>query len=236
MDQAPCFGQFTDHGRDDAPFGDERNRYLRHCAGHGAAPAVLKIKRNELLWIAGQLGPDARQGVGMDVLWRIAHQRQSLHGAVTAARRVVDIGRPWLRFLGWWREPNAVFQYQDQLDRYVTWMRDERGFTPSTVEQWGRKAGRFLRWCEQANRQLGALQATDIDDYLQPRQRVDGPASRWPMWRRPCEDFCVTRRREECARIACRRRFADQGSTNRSLCHTPPTGPMFTACWSMSIH
>jgi integrase/recombinase XerD len=166
MDQAPCFGQFTDHGRDDAPFGDERNRYLRHCAGHGAAPAVLKIKRNELLWIAGQLGPDARQGVGMDVLWRIAHQRQSLHGAVTAARRVVDIGRPWLRFLGWWREPNAVFQYQDQLDRYVTWMRDERGFTPSTVEQWGRKAGRFLRWCEQANRQLGALQATDIDDYF----------------------------------------------------------------------
>lgn len=166
MDQAPCFGQSTDHGHDDAPFGDERNRYLRHCAGHGAAQAVLKMKRNELLWIAEQLGPDARQGVGLDVLRRIASQRQSLHGAVTAGRRVVDIGRPWLRFLGWWREPSVVFQYQDQLDRYVAWMRDERGFTPSTVEQWGRKAGRFLRWCEQSNRQLGALQATDIDNYF----------------------------------------------------------------------
>jgi hypothetical protein len=61
MDQAPCFGQFTDHGHYDAPFGNERNRYLRHCAGHGAASAVLKIKRNELLLIAEQLGPDARQ-------------------------------------------------------------------------------------------------------------------------------------------------------------------------------
>jgi site-specific recombinase XerD len=124
------------------------------------------MKRNELLWLAGQLGPDARQGVGMDVLERIARQRQSLHGAVTAARRVVDIGRPWLRFLGWWREPSAVFQYQEQLDRYVAWMRDERGFTPATVEQLGRQAGRFLRWCEQSNRELGALQATDVDDYF----------------------------------------------------------------------
>jgi hypothetical protein len=63
---------------------------------------------------------------------------------------------------------------------------------------------------------------------LQPRQPADGPASRWPMWRRPCEDSCVTRRREESARIACRRRFADQGSTNRSLCRMPPIGPMFS--------
>jgi integrase/recombinase XerD len=166
MYQVPCSGRPTDHGHDDAPFGDERNRYLRHCAEHGAAPAVLKMKRNELLWIAERLGPDARQGVGMDVLQRIACQRQSLHGAVTAVGRVVNIGRPWLRFLGWWHEPSAVLQHQDQLDRYVAWMRDERGFTPSTAEQWGRKAGWFLRWCEHSNRQLGALQATDIDDYF----------------------------------------------------------------------
>ncbi len=166
MDQSPCSGQSTDHRRDDAPFGDERKRYLRHCAEHGAAPAVVKVKRNELLWIADRLGPDARQGIGMEVLWRIALERQKLHRAVTAARRVVDIGRPWLRFLGWWREPTAVFQYQDQLDQYVACMRDERGFTPSTVEQWGRKAGRFLRWCEQTNRQLADLQASDVDDYF----------------------------------------------------------------------
>ena len=70
---------------------------------------------------------------------------------------------------------------------------------------------------------------------LQPRQPVDGPASRWPIWRRPCEDFCVTRQREEYARITYRRRFRDQGSTNRSLCRMPPIGPMFSACWPMSI-
>jgi len=30
MDQVLCSGRPTDHGRDDAPFGDERSRYLRH--------------------------------------------------------------------------------------------------------------------------------------------------------------------------------------------------------------
>ncbi|CDX53676.1 hypothetical protein MPL1032_180106 [Mesorhizobium plurifarium] len=79
---------------------------------------------------------------------------------------MVDIGRPWLRFLGWWREPSARFEYQSQLDEYVRWMREERGFTPSTLEQWTRVIGRFLRWCDQTDRPLGNLQAADIDAYF----------------------------------------------------------------------
>ena len=102
----------------------------------------------------------------MEVLLQIAQKRENLHGATTAARRVIDIGRPWLRFLGWWREATVVFHHQSELDRYIAWMREERGFTSSTVEQWARNAGRFLRWCERANRKLADLQARDIDEYL----------------------------------------------------------------------
>ena len=145
MDHLSSSGKVTDQRFQHAPFADERNRYLRHCAEHGARSAVLKIKRNELLWIARRLGPDADRGVGMTELLAIAQERQNLHGAATAARRVVDIGRPWLRFLGWWREPAVPFSHGDQLDRYVAWMRDERGFTSSTVEQWCRTTKRFLR-------------------------------------------------------------------------------------------
>jgi len=166
MGQMLCSSHAADLRRDNAPFADERDRYLRDCAEHGARSAVLKIKRNELLWIARHLDPQARHGVGMEALLKIAHERQNLHGAATAARRVVDIGRPWLRFLGWWREPTVVFKYQGQLDHYIAWMRDDRGFTPSTLEQLGRIAGRFLQWCEQTNRQLADLQAGDIDNYF----------------------------------------------------------------------
>jgi len=96
MDQTICSGRTTGRHQDDAPFADERDRYLRYCAEHGATRASLKVKRNELLWIATRLNPDAHEGIGIEVLQRIAIERQSLSGAVTAARRVVDIGRPWL--------------------------------------------------------------------------------------------------------------------------------------------
>ncbi|WP_244426054.1 tyrosine-type recombinase/integrase [Mesorhizobium amorphae] len=102
----------------------------------------------------------------MAELLPIAQARQNLRGAATAARRVIDIGRPWLKFLGWWREPTVILSYQGQLDQYVVWMRDERGLTPSTVEQWGRMAGRFLLWCERSNRHLEDLKAEDIDNYI----------------------------------------------------------------------
>jgi site-specific recombinase XerD len=166
MDHVSSCSKTADHLLLNAPFADERNRYLGYCAANGARPEVLKVKRRELLWIARHLGPDADRGVGMPELLPIAQARQNVRGAATAARRVIDIGRPWLKFLGWWREPAVIFSYQTQLDQYVVWMRDERGLTPSTVEQWGHTTSRFLRWCEQTNRQLGDLRAEDIDNYI----------------------------------------------------------------------
>lgn len=174
MDQTIYSAPLTVLHGDDAPFTDERDRYLRHCAEAGATAASLRHKRNELLWIAAHLCPDASQGIDIEALRRIATERERLHGAVTAARRVVSVGRPWLRFLGWWREPAVVFQHQRQLDQYVTWMRDERGFTPSTVKQWNQMIGRFLRWCDQTRRQLMDLQPEDVDAYF-----VSQPPGRW---------------------------------------------------------
>jgi integrase/recombinase XerD len=57
----------------------------------------------------------------MNELLPIAQERQRLRGAATAARRVIDIGRPRLRFVGWWRAPAAPLPHQRQLYRYVTW-------------------------------------------------------------------------------------------------------------------
>jgi integrase/recombinase XerD len=94
MDQKNCLCCTSVYRPNDVPFADERERYLRYCAEQGATPASLKIKRNELLWIAKRLDPDAHLGIGIEVLQQIGNERQSLHGAVTAVRRVVDIGRP----------------------------------------------------------------------------------------------------------------------------------------------
>jgi hypothetical protein len=45
-----------------APFADERECYLQHCADFGAAPASLRSKSSWLLLLATCLGPDARRG------------------------------------------------------------------------------------------------------------------------------------------------------------------------------
>ena len=117
------------HG--DAPFADERERYLQHCAEEGATRATLRMKANELLWLAQHLESDASEGVDMEALQDIVRKRQSVCQGATTARRLVDIARPWLRFLGWWRAPVVEFRFQNELDRYVAWMRDERGLSPT---------------------------------------------------------------------------------------------------------
>jgi integrase/recombinase XerD len=117
----------------DAPFAAERERYLQHCADCGATEATLRVKSAELLWVASQLDSNAPQGVGTAQLNEIVRRRTSTHKGRTTAARLINIARPWLRFLGWWRGHSAEVPSQELLNRYVTWMRDERGLTAATV-------------------------------------------------------------------------------------------------------
>jgi hypothetical protein len=131
----------------DAPFANERNRYLSYCAPHGARLAARKVKRYELRWIARRLAPHADRGVGTTELMPIALERQNLRVAATAARRVIEIGRPWLRFLGWWtgtRRP--VFGLGPSRPVHHL---DSRRARLHAVDcgAMGRTTRRFLRWC-----------------------------------------------------------------------------------------
>jgi site-specific recombinase XerD len=157
-----------------APFADERERYLQHCADFGAAPASLRSKSAGLLFLATHLGPNASAGVDLGRLRQIAKERQSTATVFTAERSLIDVGRPWLKFLGWWRKPIIVLQAQDQLDLYISWMRDERGLTRLTAERWQAHVQRFLRWCDKTDRRLCDLLASDVDAYF-----IDEGEGRW---------------------------------------------------------
>ena len=86
------------HG--DAPFADERERYLQHCAEQGSTRATLRVKANELLWLAQHLESNASDGVNIEALQDIVRERQSVCQGATTARRLVDIARPWLVWAG----------------------------------------------------------------------------------------------------------------------------------------
>ena len=50
------------------PFAEERERYLQHCADHGATRAAMRVKANELLWLCQHLRCDASQGIDIRTL------------------------------------------------------------------------------------------------------------------------------------------------------------------------
>lgn len=150
----------------EAPFAVERDRYLRHCEESGATPASLSVKRNELIKIARSLPEYPSHGVNLSQLQVMARWRRSKRSGATIENRVITIGRPWLKFLGWWREPITILPFQCTLDSYVCWMRDERGFTPCTVGQWQGRVKQFLQWCMDTERHLSELRPIDVDAYF----------------------------------------------------------------------
>lgn len=148
------------------PLAAERERYLQHCSDSGATYWSLRIKCNELLWAAKLLDVDAENGVDLETLESIADRRMNFQNAATTRPRFIAATRPWLRFLGWWKEPVVVYEFQEILDQYCRWMRDERGFSNSTIVGWRCRVRDFLIWCNASSRELSHLRPSDIDDYF----------------------------------------------------------------------
>ena len=158
----------------DGPFAAERERYLQHCSDTGATYWSMRITCNELLWAARLLDANAKNGVDMDGLEALFRRRMGIQNAATTKPRFIAATRPWLRFLGWWREPVVVYEFQDKLDHYCMWMRDERGFSASTIVSWRPRVRDFLIWCNAHNLELQLLQPSDIDAYF-----IDDLAHHW---------------------------------------------------------
>lgn len=158
----------------DGPFATERERYLQHCSDTGATYWSMRIKCNELLWAARLLDADAKNGIDMAGLEVLFNRRMIFQNAATTRPRFIAAVRPWLRFLGWWRESVVVYEFQEKLDQYCLWMRDERGLSTSTIVGWRCRVRDFLIWCNRNDRELQRLRPSDIDAYF-----IDDDAHHW---------------------------------------------------------
>jgi len=156
------------------PLAAERERYLQHCSDCGATYWSLRIKCNELLWAAKLLDTHPERGIDVGALELLADRRMDFQNAPTTRPRFIDATRPWLRYLGWWKDPVVVYAFQEKLDQYCCWMRDERGFSDSTIVSWRCRVRDFLIWCKANGRALKRLRPCDIDDYF-----VDDGAHHW---------------------------------------------------------
>lgn len=148
------------------PLAAERERYLQHCAEQGSTHASLCVSARSLLWVAEHMLPTDLDGVDAARLREIVHGGPSGTVAPTTAATRMHNARPWLKFIRCWRQQQPSIPFKEPLERFVSWMRDERGLTPCTVSQWRSRVVTFLRWCGSTGRDLATLRPEDIDAYF----------------------------------------------------------------------
>ena len=52
-----------------------------------------------------------QMGLDLEKLQEIARERQSICKGRTSGQRLINIARPWLRFLGWWHVPAIELRF-----------------------------------------------------------------------------------------------------------------------------
>jgi integrase len=160
---------------EEAPYRAERERYLEDRLQRGYRLGGLQLYAREMLWAARRLTFDPACGVTLqdleaaaDAGWAERERRSGQALDLKFARaRFVDSTRPWLRFLGYWRDPpRPCTPFATVEGSYRVWMSEERGFTPATIAQQGRcLRSFFLRYAEE-HRPLQQVTVADIDRFL----------------------------------------------------------------------
>lgn len=164
-----------------APLAEERAHYLSYCAERGDSQATLATKANRVIYVARQLSKCPNLDLAIERLGAVACGEKSRALAWIqklntrwSQKKFIAVSRPWLRFLGCWREPIVLEPFQKQLDEYCHWMRDLRGLTESTIDTERRYVTEFLRWYAVKQRPFSKVRPIEIDRYL-----AEGGATRW---------------------------------------------------------
>jgi len=156
-----------------APYAEERARYLAYCAQRGDSRSTLWLKARELLWVARKLSVYPDLDVTIDQVRAVAgswEERERACGQQLTsrwtARRFVDVAGAWLRYLGYLRRPVEPIPFHGQLEEYGHWAMHERGLRETTIALHHRTVAHFLRWYSARGQPLAAVQVTDVDTYL----------------------------------------------------------------------
>ena len=156
-----------------APFSEERSRYLEYCAERGDSRWTMSSKAHDLLWFSLKLGGRFDLNLSIEQVRAIildGEHRQDFSGprlALSSTRtRLVGHACAWLRHLGSLREPIELVPYGSRLDEYCNWALRERGLTIASVDRFRRSIKHFLRWFAAFDRPLDSVGINDVDAYL----------------------------------------------------------------------
>lgn len=157
-----------------APYAEERERYLFHCAQRGYSRATLIAFARELFWVAHRLSAfppghklDCEQLKAASHSWARRERccGQPINKRLTS-RRFIRMAKPWLRFLDRWREPIEPCPFGYLAEDFSAWMRRERGLSSSSIQARLTRVKRFLRWYAGKKRPFSQVHISDVDAFL----------------------------------------------------------------------
>lgn len=157
-----------------APYAEERERYLMHCAQEGYTRETLLLFAQELLCVASKLSiyPDLK--VSSEQIEAAAKgwtERERRCGQTINTRwarnRFINVARSWLRFLGCLYKPiTESTPFLELIKDFTDWLKHERGIALSTIDLWERCSKQFLSWYGTRRRPIHAVKISDIDSFL----------------------------------------------------------------------
>lgn len=155
-----------------APLAEQRERYLARLKATGATRSTLRAFANDQLSLVRLL--DFKEGDRVSrsrieaaaALWAQPRGRRCDRIASPKARyRFVRRGVRWLAFLGWLDERgDARHPHGAEVQTFARWLREERGLSTATIDDYCRAADRFFRWLAGRGTPLAGVGLTDIDD------------------------------------------------------------------------
>lgn len=157
-----------------APLVEQRERYLVHLKQTGARRSTLRKCANDQLSLVRLLDLKAGERVSRSQIeaaaatWSQPKGRRCDQAASPkTGSRFVKHGLRWLVFLGWLDQPDEPRHPHDAEVRvFERWLREERGLSTATIQDYCRAADRFFLWLAGRGTPLSAVRMTDIDDVV----------------------------------------------------------------------
>lgn len=162
------------------PAAVERDRYLEHCAGQGAARETLLRTARELLVITQRIDVTAGNPVSRSEIdnaawtWVRQQKRRCRADSGEWSRRLfVQVAVAWLGFLGILENvPHGRRNiFSGQVDDFITHLRDERGLSPSTAYRQRWQVEVFLEHASSGRASIASITIGDIDAFLESKGR-----------------------------------------------------------------
>lgn len=167
----------------DAPLLQERIKYLKYWDDNGASSTILRRVADYLLVIINSLDLVKNKFITASQIKKASDKwasRQYYHSVKKtiyskySAACFTEYSHQFLNMLGRLKCPLKTSEpFENQLDQYLNYMRDDKGFSERTIKERSYQLRDFLKNLNKKIRLLRDIHAVDIDNILIKKSNID---------------------------------------------------------------